>query len=92
MPPVAAVCIYPDLVSVAKRALTGSSVKVASVATAFPSGRASLAVKLADVRDAVKAGADEVDMVIDRGAFLSGRYGLVLEEVQAVKKPVARRT
>ena len=86
VPPVAAVCIYPDLVSVAKRALTGSSVKVASVATAFPSGRASLAVKLADVRDAVKAGADEVDMVIDRGAFLSGRYGLVLEEVQAVKQ------
>jgi deoxyribose-phosphate aldolase len=86
VPPVAAVCIYPDLVPVAKRALAGSSVKVASVATAFPSGRASLAVKLADVRDAVEAGADEVDMVIDRGAFLSGRYGLVLEEVQAVKK------
>ena len=85
VPSVAAVCIYPDLVPVAKRALAGSSVKVASVATAFPSGRASLEVKLADVRDAVKAGADEVDMVIDRGAFLSGRYGLVLEEVQAVK-------
>ena len=64
----------------------GSGVKVASVATAFPSGRASLAVKLADVRDAVVGGADEVDMVIDRGAFLSGRYGLVLEEVQAVKE------
>ncbi len=86
VPPVAAVCIYPDLVTVAKRALVGSGVKVASVATAFPSGRASLAVKLADVRDAVVAGADEVDMVIDRGAFLSGRYGLVLEEVQAVKE------
>ena len=86
VPPVAAVCIYPDLVPVAKRALTGSSVKVASVATAFPSGRASLAVKLADVRDAVAGGADEVDMVIDRGAFLSGRYGLVLEQVQAVKE------
>ena len=85
VPPVAAVCIYPDLVPVAKRALAGSSVKVASVATAFPSGRASLEVKLADVRDAVAGGADEVDMVIDRGAFLSGRYGLVLEEVQAVK-------
>ena len=56
------------------------------MATAFPSGRASLDVKLADVRDAVAAGADEVDMVIDRGAFLSGRYGLVLEEVQAVKE------
>jgi deoxyribose-phosphate aldolase len=86
VPPVAAVCIYPDLVPVAKRALIGSSVKVASVATAFPSGRASLAVKLADVRDAVGNGADEVDMVIDRGAFLSGRYGLVLEQVQAVKQ------
>jgi deoxyribose-phosphate aldolase len=86
VPPVAAVCIYPDLVPVARRALMGTSVKVASVATAFPSGRASLAVKLADVRDAVMAGADEVDMVIDRGAFLSGRYGLVLEEVQAVKE------
>jgi len=86
VPSVAAVCIYPDLVPIAKRALAGSSVKVAAVATAFPSGRASLAVKLADVRDAVMGGADEVDMVIDRGAFLSGRYGLVLEEVQAVKQ------
>ncbi|MGO9965449.1 MAG: deoxyribose-phosphate aldolase [Acidimicrobiales bacterium] len=90
VPPVAAVCIYPDLVPVAKRALMGTSVKVASVATAFPSGRASLAVKLADVRDAVAAGADEVDMVIDRGAFLAGRYGLVLEEVQAVKQACAQ--
>jgi len=86
VPPVAAVCIYPDLVPVAKRALAGSGVAVASVATAFPSGRASIAVKLADVRDAVAGGADEIDMVIDRGAFLSGRYGLVLEEVQAVKE------
>jgi deoxyribose-phosphate aldolase len=86
VPHVAAVCIYPDLVAVAKRALQGSSVAVAAVATAFPSGRASLAVKLADVRDAVAAGADEIDMVIDRGAFLSGRYGLVLDEVQAVKQ------
>jgi len=86
VPPVAAVCIYPDLVPVAKQALTGSPVAVASVATAFPSGRASIAVKLADVRDAVVAGADEVDMVIDRGAFLSGRYGLVLDEVRAVKE------
>lgn len=86
VPPVAAVCVYPDLVPVARAALNGSTVKVASVATAFPSGRASLAVKLADVADAVCAGADEVDMVIDRGAFLSGRYGLVLEEVRAVKE------
>jgi deoxyribose-phosphate aldolase len=61
-------------------------VAVASVATAFPSGRASLAVKLADVRDAVQAGADEVDMVIDRGAFLAGRYGQVYEEVRQVRE------
>jgi deoxyribose-phosphate aldolase len=86
VPPVAAVCVYPDLVSVAKAELTGSGVAVASVATAFPSGRASLAVKLADVADAVSAGADEVDMVIDRGAFLAGRYGQVYEEVRAVKE------
>ncbi|MDA8298139.1 MAG: deoxyribose-phosphate aldolase [Actinomycetota bacterium] len=85
VPPVAAVCVYPDLVGVARSALGSSPVKVASVATAFPSGRASRAVKLADVRDALEAGADEVDMVIDRGAFLAGHYGRVLEEVQAVK-------
>ncbi|MGD0808420.1 MAG: deoxyribose-phosphate aldolase [Acidimicrobiales bacterium] len=84
-PPVAAVCVYPDLVPHAKAALAGSPVKVASVATAFPSGRASLPVKLADVADAVAAGADEVDMVIDRGAFLAGHYALVLDEVRAVK-------
>jgi deoxyribose-phosphate aldolase len=85
VPPVAAVCVYPDLVETAKAEVAGSTVVVASVATAFPSGRASLAVKLADVQDAVGAGADEVDMVIDRGAFLSGRYGLVFEEIQAVR-------
>jgi deoxyribose-phosphate aldolase len=85
VPAVAAICIYPDLVAVAKRELRGSGVKVASVATAFPSGRAAVDVKLADVRSAVDAGADEVDMVIDRGAFLSGRYGEVLEEIQLVK-------
>ncbi len=86
VPSVAAVCVYPDLVADAKAALAGSSVAVASVATAFPSGRASLRVKLADVHDAIDAGADEVDMVIDRGAYLSGRYGSVLEEVQAVRE------
>jgi deoxyribose-phosphate aldolase len=85
VPPVAAICIYPDMVPVARQALQGSSVKVASVATAFPSGRATVDVKLADVRSAVDAGADEVDMVIDRGAFLSGRYGEVLEQIQRVK-------
>ncbi len=86
VPPVAAVCVYPDLVAVARAALAGGGVAIASVATAFPSGRASLAVKLADVSDAVAAGADEVDMVIDRGAFLSGRYGQVYEEVRAVRE------
>jgi len=70
-PSVAAVCVYGDLVGVAREAL-GDSLHVAAVATAFPSGRASLAVKLADTADAVAAGADEIDMVIDRGAFLSG--------------------
>jgi deoxyribose-phosphate aldolase len=86
VPPVAAVCVYPDLVRVAKEAVAGSRVAVASVATAFPSGRASLAVKLADVKDAVRAGADEVDMVIDRGAFLAGRYGQVYAEIRAVRE------
>jgi deoxyribose-phosphate aldolase len=86
VPPVAAVCVYPDLVGVAREAVAGSTVAVASVATAFPSGRASLAVKLADVRDAVSAGADEVDMVIDRGAFLAGRYGQVYAEIRAVRE------
>jgi deoxyribose-phosphate aldolase len=86
VPHVAAVCVYPDLVATAVEALAGSDVRVASVATAFPSGRASLTVKLADTRDAVAAGAHEIDMVIDRGAFLSGRYGAVLAEIRAVKE------
>ena len=86
VPPVAAVCVYPDLVAVAREGVAGSPVAVASVATAFPSGRASLAVKLADVADAVAAGADEVDMVIDRGAFLAGRYAQVFDEVRAVRE------
>ena len=85
-PRVAAICVYPDMVPVAVEALRGSRVKVASVATAFPSGRSSLAVKLADTRDAVAAGADEIDMVIDRGAFLSGHYLEVFEEIVAVKE------
>jgi deoxyribose-phosphate aldolase len=84
-PPVAAVCVYPDLVAEAVAGVAGSGVKVASVATSFPSGRAVLDVKLADVKSAVAAGADEVDMVIDRGAFLTGRYGLVHEEITAVR-------
>jgi deoxyribose-phosphate aldolase len=83
--PCAAVCVYPNLVATAKSALAGSGVKVASVATAFPSGQSPLDVKLADVRRAVELGADEIDMVIDRGAFLAGDYAKVLDEVVAVK-------
>ena len=89
-PSAAAICVYPDLVEVARAAVAGSEVKVASVATAFPSGRAARAVKLADVADAVAAGADEIDMVIDRGAFLSGRYLAVYDEVVAVREACAR--
>jgi deoxyribose-phosphate aldolase len=85
-PPVAAVCVYSDLVATAKEALGSSGVHVASVATAFPSGRAALDVKLADTREAVAAGADEVDMVIDRGAFLAGRYLQVHDEIVAVRE------
>jgi deoxyribose-phosphate aldolase len=85
VPRVAAVCVYPDLVAHAKAALGDSPVAVASVATAFPAGRSSLAIKLLDVREAVEAGADEIDMVIDRGAFLSGRLGQVFDEIVAVK-------
>jgi len=84
-PPVAAVCVYPDLVETAVTALHGAPVQIASVATAFPSGRASLATKLHDVRDAVAAGATEIDMVIDRGAFLAGRYLQVFDEIVATK-------
>jgi deoxyribose-phosphate aldolase len=84
-PRVAAVCVYPDLVPVAVETLAGSGVKVASVATAFPSGRTSLEVKVTDTALAVAAGADEIDMVIDRGAFLSGDYAKVFEQIVAVK-------
>jgi deoxyribose-phosphate aldolase len=85
-PAAAAVCVYPDLVPTARQVLGDSGVKVAAVATAFPSGRAALDIKLADTRDAVEAGADEIDMVIDRGAFLSGRYLQVFEEIVAVRE------
>ena len=85
VPRVAAVCVYPDLVPVAVAELAGSGVGVASVATAFPSGRSSLRVKIADTELAVDAGATEVDMVIDRGAFLSGRYGQVFDEIRTIK-------
>jgi deoxyribose-phosphate aldolase len=86
VPSVAAVCVYPDLAGVAVEALRGSGVAVAAVATAFPSGRSSRAVKLADTALAVEAGASEIDMVIDRGAFLTGRYGAVYDEIVAVKE------
>ena len=85
VPQVAAVCVYGDKVAVAKRALGDSPINVAAVATAFPSGRAAMAIKLADVEYAVAEGADEIDMVIDRGAFLMGRYEQVFEEVRQVK-------
>jgi deoxyribose-phosphate aldolase len=84
-PHTAAVCVYNDMVGVA-REVVGDALHVAAVATAFPSGRASLPVKLQDTRDAVELGADEIDMVIDRGAFLSGHYLAVYDEIRAVKQ------
>jgi deoxyribose-phosphate aldolase len=84
-PRVAAVCVYPSMVATAAHELRGSGIHLASVATAFPSGQAPLSVKLADTRAAVADGADEIDMVINRGAFLSGRYLEVFEEIAAVK-------
>ncbi len=86
IPSVAAVCVYPSLVAEAKEALRGSKVKVASVATGFPSGQTFRDIKVAEVRAAVAAGADEVDMVIDRGAFLSGDYLTVFEEIVEIKE------
>jgi deoxyribose-phosphate aldolase len=84
-PSVAAVCVYPSMVPVAAEVLRGSGVHLASVATAFPSGQAPLEVKLADTRAAVAAGADEIDMVISRGAFLAGDHKRVYDEIVAVK-------
>ena len=86
LPHVAAVCVYPNMVGVAREALEGTSIQVASVATAFPSGMSSLQVKLDDTRMAVEAGAHEVDMVISRGEFLRGEYGYVFDEIAAVKE------
>jgi deoxyribose-phosphate aldolase len=88
-PAVAAVCVYPSMVATASAELRGTGVHVASVATAFPSGQAPLSVKLEDTRAAVADGADEIDMVINRGAFLSGRYMDVFEEIVAVKRACA---
>ncbi len=86
IPSVAAVCVYPNLVPTAVARLRGTSVRVASVATAFPSGQSPLELKLAEVRQVIDWGADEVDMVIDRGAFLSGRYAKVYDEIVQVKE------
>jgi len=86
IPKVAAVCVYPSLVRVAKKELEGSGINVAAVATAFPSGQAPKSVKIADTKFAVKEGADEVDMVISRGKFLEGNYKFVFDEIVAVKE------
>jgi deoxyribose-phosphate aldolase len=89
VPSVGAVCVYNDMVGIARKKLDeigGKSIPVAAVATAFPSGRASFAVKTQDTMDAINAGAAEIDMVIDRGAFLSGRYGEVFEEIVKIKE------
>jgi len=86
VPTVAAVCVYPAYVGTAKKALRGSDVKVASVATAFPSGQSNLEVKLNDVKFAVDQGADEIDMVISRGQFLAGNYQYVFDEIASVKE------
>jgi deoxyribose-phosphate aldolase len=86
LPHVAAVCVYPTMVAVARKALCGHDIKVASVATAFPSGMAPLGVKLEETRVAVQEGADEVDMVISRGAFLEGDHQLVFDEIVAIKE------
>ena len=89
-PSPAAVCVYGDMVATARETLGDSPIRVAAVATAFPSGRASLPVKLADTKDAIAAGADEIDMVIDRGAFLAGDYLTVFREIVAVKQACTR--
>jgi deoxyribose-phosphate aldolase len=85
IPSVAAVCVYPALVPVARQAVAGTGIHVASVSTGFPSGQTFTDIKLAETRAAVEAGADEIDMVIDRGAFLSGDYATVFDEIVAVK-------
>jgi deoxyribose-phosphate aldolase len=86
LPTVAAVCVYPELVPTAKEALDGSDIHIASVATGFPSGQAPLPLRLDEVRQAVEAGADEIDMVISRGRFLAGDYSYVYDEIAAIKE------
>jgi deoxyribose-phosphate aldolase len=86
LPTVAAVCVYPSMVGIAKKSVEGSGIKVASVATAFPSGQSSLDIKVADTKFAVDQGADEVDMVISRGKFLEGEYNYVFDEIASIKE------
>jgi deoxyribose-phosphate aldolase len=86
LPTVAAVCVYPSMVRIARKAVEGTDIKIASVATAFPSGQASTSVKIADTKFAVNEGADEVDMVISRGKFLAGEYNFVFDEIAAIKE------
>lgn len=86
LPTVAAVCVYPSMVKIAKQELEGSGVKVASVSTAFPSGQAPMEVKISDTEFAVDQGADEIDMVISRGRFLSGDYNFVFDEIASIKE------
>jgi deoxyribose-phosphate aldolase len=89
VPSVGAICVYNDMVGVARKhldAIGGEHVPVAAVSTAFPSGRASMEVKVQDTQDAIDAGAAEIDMVIDRGAFLSGQYGLVFDEIVKIRE------
>ena len=86
LPTVAAICVYPSMVKTAKAALGNSGIKVASVATAFPSGQAPRDVKIRDTKYAVQNGADEVDMVISRGKFLQGEYNFVFDEIAAIKE------
>jgi deoxyribose-phosphate aldolase len=86
LPTVAAVCVYPSMVAIAKKALGNSGIKVAAVSTAFPSGQAPHAVKIDDTKFAVDNGADEIDMVISRGKFLQGEYNFVFDEIAAIKE------
>jgi len=86
LPTVAAVCVYPSMVAIAKKEVQNSGVKVASVSTAFPSGQAPLAVKIADTKFAVESGADEIDMVISRGKFLTGEHNFVFDEIASIKE------
>jgi deoxyribose-phosphate aldolase len=86
LPHVAAICVYPTMVGIAKKALGNNGINVASVATAFPSGMAPRQIKLEETRIAVDDGADEIDMVISRGAFLQGEYGFVFDEIAAIKE------